>query len=97
MRVLVVPFPWKAHVFNLVPLAWSLRTAGHEVRAACWPDLLDAVTSAGLTAVGVGPGETSKVRRQRDRRQTSDRAAAAKRSPQQGSTRCSTYGQTASG
>ncbi|MEU8654517.1 activator-dependent family glycosyltransferase [Streptomyces sp. NPDC048737] len=84
MRVLIVPFPWKTHVFNLVPLAWSLRTAGHEVRVACWPDLLDAVTSAGLTAVGVGPGETPEVRRQLDRRQTSERAAAAKRSPQQG-------------
>ncbi|MDC2959411.1 DUF1205 domain-containing protein [Streptomyces gilvifuscus] len=84
MRVLVVPFPWKAHVFNLVPLAWSLRTAGHEVRVACWPDLLEAVTSAGLTAVPVGPGETAQVRTQRDRRQSSDRAAAARRAPQQG-------------
>ncbi|MER8011749.1 nucleotide disphospho-sugar-binding domain-containing protein [Streptomyces sp. NPDC094149] len=84
MRVLVVPFPWKAHVFNLVPLAWSLRTAGHEVRVACWPDLLDAVTSAGLTAVAVGPGETAQVRTQRDRRQSSERAAAAQRAPQQG-------------
>ncbi|MEU9394638.1 nucleotide disphospho-sugar-binding domain-containing protein [Streptomyces sp. NPDC048324] len=84
MRVLVVPFPWKAHVFNLVPLAWSLRTAGHEVRVACWPDLLEAVTSAGLTAVAVGPGETAQVRTQRDRRQSSERAAAAQRAPQQG-------------
>ncbi|MFI8233773.1 nucleotide disphospho-sugar-binding domain-containing protein [Streptomyces sp. NPDC085900] len=84
MRVLVVPFPWKAHVFNVVPLAWSLQTAGHEVRVACWPDLLDAVTSAGLTAVAVGPGETAQVRTQRDRRQSSDRAAAARRAPQQG-------------
>jgi len=84
VRVLVVPFPWKAHVFNLVPLAWSLRTAGHEVRVACWPNLLDVVTSAGLTAVAVGPGETPEVRRQRDRRQTSERAAAAKRAPRQG-------------
>ncbi|MET7275766.1 activator-dependent family glycosyltransferase [Streptomyces flaveolus] len=84
MRVLIVPFPWKTHVFNLVPLAWSLQTAGHEVRVACWPDLLDAVTGAGLTGVGVGPGETPEVRRQRDRRQTSDRAAAARRAPQEG-------------
>jgi glycosyltransferase (activator-dependent family) len=84
VRVLIVPFPWKTHVFNLVPLAWSLQTAGHEVRVACWPDLLDAVTGAGLTGVGVGPGETPEVRRQRDRRQTSDRAAAARRAPQEG-------------
>ncbi|MFF1547481.1 activator-dependent family glycosyltransferase [Streptomyces sp. NPDC058291] len=84
MRVLIVPFPWKTHVFNLVPLAWSLQTAGHEVRVAVWPDLLDAVTSAGLTAVAVGPGETAEVRGRRDRRQTSDRAAAAQRPAQQG-------------
>ncbi len=84
MRVLIVPFPWKTHVFNLVPLAWSLQTAGHEVRVAGWPDLLDAVTGAGLTGLSVGPGETPEVRRQRDRRQTSDRAAAARRAPQEG-------------
>ncbi|MFG3323415.1 nucleotide disphospho-sugar-binding domain-containing protein [Streptomyces sp. NPDC048171] len=84
MRVLIVPFPWKTHVFNLVPLAWSLQTAGHEVRVAGWPDLLDAVTGAGLTAVAVGPGETPEVRRQRDRRQSSDRAQSARLAPRQG-------------
>ncbi|MER7779707.1 nucleotide disphospho-sugar-binding domain-containing protein [Streptomyces sp. NPDC096191] len=84
MRVLVVPFPWKTHLYNLVPLAWSLQTAGHEVRVAGWPDLLDAVTGAGLTGLGVGPGETPEVRGRRDRRQASDRAAAARRSPQEG-------------
>ena len=50
MRVLIVTFPWKTHLFHLVPLAWSLRTAGHEVRVATEPDLLGAVTGAGLTA-----------------------------------------------
>ncbi|MGW2125784.1 nucleotide disphospho-sugar-binding domain-containing protein [Streptomyces sp. NPDC001758] len=86
MRVLVVSFPWKTHLYNLVPLAWSLRTAGHEVRVAGWPDLLDAVTGAGLTGLGVGPGETPRVRAERDRRQTSERAAAAaRRAPQEGS------------
>ncbi|KPC71368.1 hypothetical protein ADL35_35810 [Streptomyces sp. NRRL WC-3753] len=84
MRVLVVPFPWKTHLYNLVPLAWSLRTAGHEVRVAGWPDLMDAVTGAGLPGLAVGPGETPEVRGRRDRRQTSERAAAAKRAPQQG-------------
>ncbi|MGW2784745.1 hypothetical protein ACWC3X_26360 [Streptomyces populi] len=80
-----------------MPLAWSLRTAGHEVRVACRPDLLDAVTSAGLTAVGVGPGETSKVRRQRDRRQTSDPPPRRNGPRSRDSTRCPAYGQTASG
>ncbi|WP_406841053.1 hypothetical protein ACICHK_40695 [Streptomyces sp. AHU1] len=83
-------------MFNLVPLAWSPGTAGHEVRVACRPDLLDAVTSAGLTAVGVGPGETSKVRRQRDRRRTSD--LPPRNGPRsRDSTRCPAYGQTPSG
>ncbi|MFH0246495.1 nucleotide disphospho-sugar-binding domain-containing protein [Streptomyces sp. HK10] len=84
MRVLLVPFPWKTHIFNLVPLAWSLQTAGHEVCVAVWPELLDAVTGAGLTGLGVGPGETPKVRGQRDQQQKTARAAAAKRSPREG-------------
>ncbi|MFJ9821246.1 activator-dependent family glycosyltransferase [Streptomyces sp. NPDC101151] len=69
MRVLIVPFPWKTHLFNLVPLAWSLQTAGHEVRVAGEPDLLGAVTGAGLTAVGVGSGETVTQRTRRARRE----------------------------
>ncbi|WP_329612022.1 DUF1205 domain-containing protein [Streptomyces brevispora] len=76
MRVLIVPFPWKTHVFNLVPLAWSLQTAGHEVRVAGWPDLLDAVTGAGLLGVGVGPGESGREREAGDRRQQRERGAA---------------------
>ncbi|MEU0403982.1 activator-dependent family glycosyltransferase [Streptomyces sp. NPDC006197] len=76
MRVLIVPFPWKTHLFNLVPLAWSLQTAGHEVRVAGWPDLLDAVTSAGLMGVGVGPGETAQERKAGDLRQQRERKAA---------------------
>ncbi|MFF1643067.1 nucleotide disphospho-sugar-binding domain-containing protein [Streptomyces sp. NPDC058246] len=76
MRVLIVPFPWKTHLFNLVPLAWSLQTAGHEVRVAGWPDLLDAVTGAGLTGLSVGPGETAEERKRRDRRKAAPAPAA---------------------
>lgn len=102
MRVLIVPFPWKTHVFNLVPLAWSLQTAGHEVRVAGWPDLLDAVTGAGLLGVGVGPGESGREREAGDRRQQRERGAAP---PVPGggaagagaSIRSSTYGPGASG
>jgi L-2-deoxyfucosyltransferase len=36
-------------------LAWALRAAGHDVRVASQPDLVDAITGAGLTAVEVGP------------------------------------------
>ncbi|MFJ9606556.1 nucleotide disphospho-sugar-binding domain-containing protein [Kitasatospora sp. NPDC101176] len=76
MRVLIVPFPWKTHLFNLVPLAWSLQTAGHEVRVAGWPDLLDAVTGAGLMGLGVGPGETPEERKRRDQRRAGPAPAA---------------------
>ncbi|WP_406368674.1 DUF1205 domain-containing protein [Streptomyces sp. NBC_00647] len=87
MRVLIVPFPFKTHLFNLVPLAWSLQTAGHEVRVAGWPDLLDAVAGAGLTGLGVGPGESPELRRRRDERRQAAAAAAppgARKSAQDG-------------
>ncbi|MGS2642346.1 activator-dependent family glycosyltransferase [Streptosporangium sp. G12] len=42
-----------SHFQLMVPMAWALRTAGHEVRVACKRDLADAVTQAGLTAVPV--------------------------------------------
>lgn len=76
MRVLIVPFPFRSHLFNLVPLAWSLQTAGHEVRVAGWLNLLDAVTGAGLTGVGVGPGETAREQEAGDRSQQRERRAA---------------------
>nr|WTB28338.1 activator-dependent family glycosyltransferase [Streptomyces sp. NBC_00830]WTB35744.1 activator-dependent family glycosyltransferase [Streptomyces sp. NBC_00830] len=56
MRVLLVSFPWKTHFFSLVPLGWALQAAGHEVRVASEPYLLDTITGTGLTAVGVGAG-----------------------------------------
>ncbi|MFE5796722.1 activator-dependent family glycosyltransferase [Streptomyces sp. NPDC056503] len=54
MRVVFTVFAAKTHLFNLVPLAWALRAAGHEVVVATQPDLADAVARAGLTAVPVG-------------------------------------------
>ncbi|MFZ3560660.1 activator-dependent family glycosyltransferase [Streptomyces sp. BH055] len=81
MRVLIVPFPFKTHLFNMVPLAWSLQTAGHEVRVAAWPDLMDSVTGAGLTGLPVGPGESRGVREERDRRKSAPRSGG---SPQEG-------------
>lgn len=34
MRVLLTAFAQDAHLNGVVPLAWALRTAGHEVRVA---------------------------------------------------------------
>ncbi|RZQ61164.1 activator-dependent family glycosyltransferase [Amycolatopsis suaedae] len=54
MRVLFVANPEKAHCFPMVPLAWALRTEGHEVRFASQPHFSGALTQAGLTANPVG-------------------------------------------
>jgi glycosyltransferase (activator-dependent family) len=54
MKVLFTTYPEKTHLLTMVPLAWALRTAGHEVRFAVQPHFTDAVTQAGLTAVPVG-------------------------------------------
>ncbi|MFJ9865368.1 activator-dependent family glycosyltransferase [Streptomyces sp. NPDC101165] len=58
MRVLFTVFPATAHVHPIVPLAWALQNAGHDVRVAIHPDAVDLVTDAGLTAVPLGNRET---------------------------------------
>ncbi|WP_030808033.1 activator-dependent family glycosyltransferase [Streptomyces sp. NRRL S-337] len=55
MRVLFVTLAASPHFFVQVPLAWALRAAGHEVRVASQPDLMDTITAAGLPASPVGP------------------------------------------
>jgi glycosyltransferase (activator-dependent family) len=54
MRILFVINPEKAHFYPMVPLAWALRCAGHEVRVVSQPRFADTITQAGLTAVPVG-------------------------------------------
>lgn len=54
MRVLFAGLPEKSHVFTMVPLAWALTAAGHEVLMANAPSLGDAVTGAGLVHAPVG-------------------------------------------
>jgi glycosyltransferase (activator-dependent family) len=55
MRVLFTTLASPTLLYFMTPLAWALRTAGHEVRVACEPDFVENVTSAGLTAVPIGP------------------------------------------
>ncbi|MGW0568894.1 activator-dependent family glycosyltransferase [Streptomyces tauricus] len=62
MRVLFVTMPFKSHLQPMVPLAWALRAAGHEVRLAGEPGFVDTITESGLTAVSVGPDETLEQR-----------------------------------
>ncbi|SFB47872.1 glycosyltransferase DesVII/glycosyltransferase OleGII/desosaminyltransferase OleGI [Amycolatopsis marina] len=54
MRVLCTTIAHSTHFHSMVPLAWALRCAGHEVRVASRPALTDTITGAGLTAVEVG-------------------------------------------
>jgi glycosyltransferase (activator-dependent family) len=54
MRVLLCTVPYKTHFQSMVPLAWALRTAGHEVRVASQPFFAGTITGAGLTAAPVG-------------------------------------------
>ncbi|MFJ8584175.1 activator-dependent family glycosyltransferase [Streptomyces sp. NPDC093595] len=54
MRVLFATISEKTHMYSMVPLAWALTTAGHEVRVASSPALTDAITRTGLTAAPVG-------------------------------------------
>ncbi|QEU96263.1 activator-dependent family glycosyltransferase [Streptomyces kanamyceticus] len=54
MRVLFTTLAAATHLHAQVPLAWALRAAGHEVRVASQPDLVDDIVRTGLTAVPVG-------------------------------------------
>ncbi|MFF3916352.1 nucleotide disphospho-sugar-binding domain-containing protein [Streptomyces sp. NPDC001852] len=64
MRVLFVVTPDGGHLTPLVPLAWALRGAGHEVLVAGQPDVLAAAAGAGLSAASVGDrfGMTDLIR-----------------------------------
>ncbi|MEV0526094.1 nucleotide disphospho-sugar-binding domain-containing protein [Streptomyces sp. NPDC050439] len=55
MRVLLMSTPVPTHFTPMVPLAWALRAAGHEVLVAGQPDVLPAVAAAGLNGVSIGP------------------------------------------
>jgi UDP:flavonoid glycosyltransferase YjiC (YdhE family) len=55
MRVLVVTIASRSHFYPLVPLAWALAAAGHEVRVAHPPALANVVAEAGLASVPAGP------------------------------------------
>ncbi|GLU50022.1 activator-dependent family glycosyltransferase [Nocardiopsis ansamitocini] len=54
MRVLVVTQAEKTHMLSMIPLAWALRAAGHEVQVASQPTLTDAILETGLPASLVG-------------------------------------------
>jgi UDP:flavonoid glycosyltransferase YjiC (YdhE family) len=57
VRVLFVTLPPLAAVFPIVPLAWALRAAGHEVLVGTNSSALRACAGAGLPAFDVAPGD----------------------------------------
>ncbi|NED87266.1 glycosyl transferase, partial [Streptomyces sp. SID11233] len=54
MRVLIMATPAPSHFTPMVPLAWALRAAGHEVLVMGQPDITEPAVTAGLPAVTVG-------------------------------------------
>lgn len=54
MRVLFAVSMQNSHFFPMVPLAWSMRADGHDVRVAHPPALTSQVVESGLTSVPVG-------------------------------------------
>ncbi|GII90679.1 activator-dependent family glycosyltransferase [Sinosporangium siamense] len=54
MRVVFATHAEWTHFSGMVPLAWALHNAGHEVRVASQPAMTGHVTRAGLTSVPVG-------------------------------------------
>ncbi|MFG2130888.1 activator-dependent family glycosyltransferase [Streptomyces sp. NPDC048751] len=59
MRVMIATFPSTSHLYPVIPLAWALQSAGHEVCVVGHPgmgsdDMAATVTGAGVTAVPVG-------------------------------------------
>jgi glycosyltransferase len=55
MRVLVTSAPILSHLWDVVPLAWALRSAGHDVRLATLANIAAEARETGLTALPIGP------------------------------------------
>lgn len=56
MRVLLSSLPAAGHLYPLVPFAWALRCAGHDVLVAAPSDLVPEATATGLPVAAVTDG-----------------------------------------
>jgi UDP:flavonoid glycosyltransferase YjiC (YdhE family) len=70
MRVLFTSLASPQHLRPMVPLAWALRSAGHEVVVASAPNMTRWATAFGLSATGFGE-DIDPVGSMRKRRLTS--------------------------
>lgn len=61
MRVLFTTLPAAGHFYPMVPLAWALRAAGHDVLVAVPEDFTPEVTAAGLPAAATSASLRSQA------------------------------------
>jgi UDP:flavonoid glycosyltransferase YjiC (YdhE family) len=54
MRILFISLATASHYNPMVPLAWAFRAAGHEVRVAGQPPIIEPILRSGHFAVSVG-------------------------------------------
>ncbi|WP_234391723.1 nucleotide disphospho-sugar-binding domain-containing protein [Streptomyces sp. CB02613] len=56
MRVMLMSFPTRTHIYSLAPVGWALRAAGHEVRYVGQrnPSEIDPFLQTGLESAWVG-------------------------------------------
>ena len=52
MRIVLTTSALEGHFFPMVPLAWALRAAGHEVLVNAPANFTPTITSTGLYAAG---------------------------------------------
>ncbi|RKR86886.1 glycosyltransferase [Micromonospora pisi] len=78
MRVMLPIWPNPSHLYPIVPLAWALQAAGHEVCVPAHPDIAEATAAVGLTAVPLGDREKMPVPMGPGRAYVSEREKVAK-------------------
>jgi L-demethylnoviosyl transferase len=62
MRVLFTTCPSQGHFYPMVPLAWAMRSVGHEVLVGAAESFLPEITGAGLPAAAIaGPMDMIEV------------------------------------
>jgi UDP:flavonoid glycosyltransferase YjiC (YdhE family) len=59
MRVLLAAPSSRGRLHNLVPMAWALRTSGHDVKIAGRPAFVDTILRTGTVAVEVGTDDVA--------------------------------------
>ncbi|MGW0826090.1 activator-dependent family glycosyltransferase [Streptomyces sp. NPDC002845] len=81
---MIAAWPSTTHIYPLVPIAWALQSAGHEVRVATYPTMAEAVTGAGLTAVQLGEAEELPPTPLLDKAKLAELTSALNLSPDEG-------------